>query len=145
MRDKTPPKDSPYTPEALNEYGDVEAYNLRQHREDKDWEPDIWGGEEFQMGVVEALTELKEHCEQNNATLLIIPPVYKAMNYDENEASINKVWNMLEKNGLPIVSNPERYRMADSLHYDSEYHLTFEGVQKRTELVIEDIDRSLTK
>ena len=143
MRDKMPPKDSPYTPESLNECGDVEGYDLRKYKYDQDWTPTIWGEENLQKGAINALVELDELCKTQNATLLILPPVYKAMNYDANMASIGVVWKALEEKGLPVVSVPERYRMVDSLHYDSEYHLTYDGTIKRTRLVIEDMDKAL--
>lgn len=140
MRHKTPPKDSPYVPQALNEFGDVERYEFRSYMDDKDWTPVGWGNGNFQMGAVDALINLNERCKQRNATLLILPPVYKAMNFDANKTSIDKVWDVLIESGLPVVSNPERYRMADSLHYDSEFHLTYEGTVIRTDLVIEDVE-----
>jgi hypothetical protein len=49
----------------------------------------------------------------------------------------------LEKAQLPCVSKPERYRMADTMHFDSPYHLTYEGVMTRTSRLIADMDSIL--
>lgn len=145
MKDRVPPKDSPYTPESLNEYGDVEGYGLRAHKKDQSWTPTKWGEDELQEGTIDALVRLDKLCKKQNAMLLILPPVYKAMNYDANKEAIGTVWQALEEKGLPLVSTPERYRMADSLHYDSEYHLTYDGTMVRTRQVIEDMNNALLK
>lgn len=142
MRNKHPIGDI-YVPDALNEYGDVERYDLRRHDQNHDWKPTEFGESKLQKGAINVLSDFDDYCKAHHATLLVIPPGYKAVNFDANREAIDLVWHALKENGLPVFSSPERYKLADSLHFDSEYHLTYEGTLVRTSLLIEDMERAL--
>ena len=86
------------------------------------------------------LQDYYQYCKSQNATMLLFPPAYKAMNYDVNKNTICTIWMVSKKAHLPLVSCPEHYRMPDMLHYDSEYHVTYEGVMIRTKKLIADMD-----
>ena len=45
--------------------------------------------------------------------------------------------------GFELLGYPERYRMNDSLMFDTTYHLSKKGVDLRTQLLIEDIKKSI--
>ncbi len=129
---------SPYVKKALNIYGDVERYESRQHKE-AGWEPqhvegDIWSSP-FRM-----LKDLKEYCTSKGAQLYIYPPAYRDKAYDLNREKIDEIWRRLEQSGLPIVSQPDEYMTPDSLCYDTDYHLTYEGVIWRTKKLMNDLD-----
>lgn len=145
MRHKAPKENSPYSPVALNEFGDIEMYDLRKHIEDKDWTPDRFEYMDFQMGAIRALTDFDKYCKNHNAKLIILPPVYKSTSFNVNKESIDLVWDSLKKNGLPLASLPIHYCLADTLFYDSDSHLTYDGTMVRTHQVIEDMDEALVK
>lgn len=134
---------SPYFQKSLNEYGDVEMYEMRCHRTDKDWEVNKWKINTVEKESVVLLQSFYNYCEKHHAKMLLFPPAYMAMSFDVNENTIRTIWTVLEEAQLPCVSTPERYRMADTMHYDTDYHLTYEGVMLRTNRLIADMDSAL--
>ena len=132
--------DSPYVKEALNEYGDVERYERRKHS-DKEWQhenlDDIWC---MPFGK---LKQLNAYCEERGAKMYVFPAAYCENAYERNHDKIAKIWSLLEQSGLTIVSVSEEYVAVDSLCYDTDYHLTYEGVLWRTEKLISDMDKLL--
>ena len=134
---------NPYSMKALNEFGDVECFESRQHQVTKDWSVAIWDGPKLQRRAIKVLQEYNQYCMERGATMLVFPPAFKAMDFDANKDFIHVIWESLEKAQLPIVSYPEQYRMADTLHYDTNYHLTYDGVIIRTKQLIKDMDSAL--
>lgn len=135
--------DSPYSRMSLNEFGDVEMYEMRCHRTDKDWEPKKWKNTKVEKESVALLQGFYDFCEKHHAKMLLFPPAFKAMDFDVNKEVIRSIWMTLEEAQLPCVSKPERYRMADTMHYETNYHLTYEGVMIRTNRLIADMDSAL--
>lgn len=135
--------DSPYSQKSLNSFGDIEMYDVRIHLDDKDWTPEKCDGFKFQKQVVCLLQSFFRFCEQKNAIMLLFPPAFKAMDYDVNEEFIQTIWDALRNVDLPIAAWPERYRLNDTMFYDTRYHLTYDGVLIRTQMVIEDIEDAL--
>ena len=142
-RDVVLEDNNPYSMNSLNEYGDVEMYEVRFHLDSLDWSPTKWNNPKLQKNVVIQLQEFYEYCKSQGAIMLLFPPAYKAMSFDANRGYITMIWEALKAAQLPLVSSPERYRMVDTLHYDTEYHLTYDGVLIRTNLLIKDMDSAL--
>lgn len=128
----------PYAKEAVNEFGDVERYANRNH-ENKEWKPNILKG---CISVIPflILKDFNEECKEKRVHLFIFPPAFRQEAFECNKSKINEIWSRLEKNNLPVVSYPEAYMLPDSLFYDTDYHLTYEGVIIRTNKLIADID-----
>lgn len=135
--------DSPYSKESLNVFGDIECYEKRQFMREKDWTAEQWEHPYLQKEVITVLLKCFQHCEEQEATMLLFPPALKAMDFDANQDFIHTIWKSLEEAQLPIVSYPERYRMEDTLCYDVPGHLCYEGVMIRTKRLIADMDSAL--
>lgn len=71
--------------------------------------------------------------------LILLPPPYAETSFSLSEAYIDIIRVELERNQLPFAVAPDRYRMSDSLFWNSAYHLGAEGREIRTERVIEDL------
>ena len=56
-----------------------------------------------------------------------------------SQEAIRKVESEYRKHDFMVLGAPDRYRMHDSLMYDTSYHLNKTGVDYRTELLIEDL------
>jgi len=136
-------ENNPYSRNSLNEYGDVEMYEIRHHLDTIDWKPKKWDDFRLQNKTISLLQDFYQYCKCRNATMLLFPPAYKEMYFDTNQEYITMIWNALEEAQLSLVSSPERYRMADTLYYDTEYHLIYEGVKIRTQMLIADMDAAL--
>ena len=132
---------SPYSIASLNEYGDVENYAYRNHREAA-WKPNALEGD-VDKTVIPYLKGLYQECIEKQATMLIFPPAFRQGAFEFNEGKIEEIWNMLEQSDLPVVSNPRACMLPDSLYYDTDYHLTYEGVVIRTNKLIADLDALL--
>ncbi len=128
----------PYAKEAVNEYGDVERYVNRNHQ-NKEWKPNVFSGLISEIPFL-FLAEFYKECKEKQAHLLIFPPALRHEAFKRNENKIEKIWGRLKKYELPIVSTPCNYCLPDSLYYDTDYHLTYEGVIIRTNKLITDID-----
>jgi len=135
--------DDPYSQGSLNEYGDVEMYDVRWVSYSSVQSPIKWNNFKLQYKTISLLQNFCQYCKNQNAVMLLFPPAYRAKDYDVNQENIDMIWNALKEAQLPIVSSPERYKMADTLHYDTDYHLTYEGVIIRTNKLIADMDSSL--
>jgi hypothetical protein len=57
-----------------------------------------------------------------------------------NIEQTNKIHEELKKTNLIILGTPQRYSFPDSLMFNQIYHLTKEGVDKRTQYLIDDIN-----
>lgn len=62
--------------------------------------------------------------------------------FNNSRSNIDHVEKLLAKSGLDILGTPERYVMPDTLFYTNPYHLIKKGVDKRTELFIQDFKNS---
>ena len=89
------------------------------------------------------LKQLNAYCEERGAKMYVFPAAYCENAYERNHDKIAKIWSLLEQSGLTIVSVSEEYVAVDSLCYDTDYHLTYEGVLWRTEKLISDMDKLL--
>ena len=63
----------------------------------------------------------------------------------DKDLKIELVESKLKENGFIIISKPERYKIADSMMYNSPYHLIKKGVDYRTLLLIEDLKKIVKK
>lgn len=131
-------QNNPYSADALNDFGDVEMYDHRAHKEIKGGRDDM--DKEIQYGAIQLLCEFYQYCEDQGATMIIFPPAFRDKTFEQNVTQINLIWETLSNYNLPIVSSPDDYKLPDSLYYDTDYHLTYEGVILRTNKVISDLD-----
>lgn len=130
------PYGGPYSVSALNKYGDVECYEHRGHVE---------GIQELQLDgplqprSVSLLKDFGAFCVEQGASVLLLPPAYRETAFHTNETRIDEIWGRVNDSGLPMISSPEKYCFPDSCFFDTDYHLTEQGVDRRTERMISDI------
>lgn len=97
------------------------------------------GNEKINKDVIYQILNFKHYLKNQNATLLIFPPVIDETSYNNQEIIINKINDELTKNHINFVSEPIKYRYSDTLFFNSYYHLTKMGVDKRTQQLINDL------
>lgn len=66
-------------------------------------------------------------------------PCFQKTSFDYCRNQIIKIESELDMLGIKQLGNAERYCFADSLLFNKPYHLTKEGLDKRTQLLIEDL------
>jgi hypothetical protein len=131
---------SPYSAQSLNQYGDVEMYKHRNHQKITNRRDDMGESKQIQKESIRLLRDFNQYCIDRGATMLIFPPAFRDEAFEQNKEQINEIWKALIINDLPIVSFPVNYELPDSLYYDTDYHLTYEGVIYRTNKLIADLD-----
>ena len=125
-----------YSVNSFNEYGDAYSH---------------WGMEQtkivpsngietdYNPHTIKLIDDFRSELKKKKASLYITYPSYQATSFDNNIRQIKKVENELINSGFELLGFPERYRMNDSLMFNSTYHLSKEGLDLRTQLLIEDI------
>ena len=131
---------NPYSAASLNDFGDVEMYDYRKHKTIKSGRDDMGKNKKLQRNAVNLLCEFNQYCKEKGASMLIFPPAFRDEAFELNKEQIYEIWEILANNNLPIVSAPTNYELPDSLYYDTDYHLTYEGVIHRTSMLIADLD-----
>lgn len=131
---------SPYSSLSLNEYGDVTLYEYRLH---EDIPIPQHTHHNINKDAVSFLKEFREHCHQESATFLLFPPTYHEEAYEIDKDFINEVGQLLDVENIPYSVDTRRYAFPDSLFYDTNYHLTYDGCLIRTQMIINDVDSLL--
>ena len=132
---------SPYYKSSLNEYGDVSFWEYRSHKSSipahtiqNDCPNDV---------IIDTIKDFIQAQEEKGVKCILFPPTYMLQSYENSKLFINTLSAVLLNNNIPFVTPTERYKFVDSLFYDTDYHLTYEGATLRTQMIIEDIDSIL--
>lgn len=97
--------------------------------------------DDLNMEAFEILTEFKTEVDNKKAYLFISYPCFSESSFNKSLNQINNIENKLKELQIDILGTPKRYKFNDSLIFDTAYHLTYDGVKLRTELLIEDIKK----
>ncbi len=79
--------------------------------------------------------------EAKGGTVLVSYPCYQASSFDKSLKYIHSLDSTLQKNNIQLLNTPQRYKMKDEHCFDTYYHLTKEGLNLRTQLLIEDLKK----
>jgi hypothetical protein len=95
---------------------------------------------EIDEHVLDVLNEFKQKIEEKGALLYITFAPLRKTDFDDNITSIRKAYHTLQQNGYRILGTPDKYVFPDTLFFDTNYHLTAEGRDKRTSMFIQDYE-----
>ena len=129
-----------YSENILNEYGDIDCE--REHQ-DSLKQFNISG--KVDEDIIQYYKYVKEYCKEKEIELIFLPPTFMHTCYQMNKAQIDSIDECLRQNGVAYDALPHRYSFPDSLYFDTSYHMTKSGANKRTERIVEDIRRKLRK
>lgn len=130
---------TPYGREMLNKYGDIAC-----ERKHQDSIPDIpYIGEYSDVGL-EYYSYMSRYAKEHGLRVVFLPPSLMKREFNKYRLQIDTISSMMAGIGLPYQASPERYALPDSLFYDTPYHLTKEGTEIRTRMMIEDIRKALS-
>lgn len=133
-------KDNVYLKTAFNEQGDV--YKHWTQASEKVLPDKVLEGA-FNHAIVEAMIDYRKKIEARGGSLLVGFPCYQASSFDVNQNAITSVEAQLQKGGFQLLGNARKYRMEDSLFFNTTYHLNKQGVDRRTLTLAEDIKQNL--
>ncbi|TDO20218.1 hypothetical protein [Pedobacter duraquae] len=129
-----------YSVSSYNRFGDAVAHwNMeRQH-----FDPDGPFGKVFNPAVVQSLVTFRDLVQQKGGRLLITFPGYEVTSFDKNSVQVDSIEASLKANHFTLLGTPARYKMPDSLFFNTNYHLTKQGTDYRTKLLIQDLRKVL--
>ena len=124
-----------YSVNSFNEFGDVYTHFGMKQREFSTDEVLT----EYNPHTIDLINDFRINTEKKGATLYVTYPGYQASSFDKRIKQIKRIEKELLNSEFELLGTPERYRMSDTLMFNTPYHLLKEGINHRTQLLIEDI------
>lgn len=134
-----PKQDIVYRKSAFNEYGDIVAHLEMQNEafsaiEKNDYKTD--------RHVIKYLNSFYDYSRSKDAQVYLIFTPFQETSYNNSIKSINNIQEMIDRElKIEVIGPPERYKMSDSLFFNSIEHLNQEGRAIRTQKIIEDLSK----
>ena len=129
-----------YSEKSFNEYGD--AY-LHWNKKKERYIPVSTIDSKFNPMAIRCLNDYRDKLKKKNVRLFVTFPSLQRTALLKNKSAIEKVERELKKINFELLGTPLRYSFADSLYFNSEYHLLKKAVDIRTEFLIEDLKNKL--
>ena len=120
----------------FNEYGDSNFHWNLESREFPEVHP-IRG--KFNNKLINEIKEFNKIIETLGGTLFVTYPGCDKHSLEIIKNQVDQVKTALEASGLQILGDPDRYSMESDMMFDQIYHLSKKGVDRRTNLLIEDL------
>jgi len=98
------------------------------------------GAEKINPEVIEFIKSFKEYVKGRGAKLVILPPVIEEQSYNNQDKMINEIEASLDENNIGFMVKPDMYKFKADYFFNSYYHLNKKGVDKRTEMVIGNLE-----
>jgi hypothetical protein len=131
-----------YDRSSFNEFGDAVA-----HWGDtvKTFEIENLNDRKLNNDVFLMIQEFSNYVKFKNARLFVSFPCYDQNSFIKNSSEINLIYKNLLKTEVSLLGSPEQFSLMQQYNYNSPYHLTFLGANKRTTLLIKLIKEELGK
>lgn len=126
-------------PESYDEKGDYIGH-LNQPRRIV---PRLLFAERPSAEIIKEIVKELHLFENDGVKVLFIPPCYAETCYNMSEVNIDETVTKLQEEGRAFDVSPKRYCLADTLFWNTAYHLSAEGRDVRTDLIIADIRKAL--
>lgn len=130
-----------YSVNSYNIFGDVYTHwTMKQQKFPSfDTITDIYNPD-----AIKLINNFRIELEKKSAILFITYPSLQASSYSKSVKQIKRVEKELMNNEFVLLGTPERYKIPDTMMFNTPYHLLKKGVDYRTELLIEDIKKVRT-
>lgn len=127
-----------YDKNSFNEYGD--AY-IHWNKPSKPFmpRPQSAGKETINVTMLYEIKVFTKKMADMGVNYLILPPSIQYASFKNQQCIISHISNELLKNNTSFFKEPIIYTFPDSLFFNSPYHLNKQGIDIRTELIINDI------
>ena len=129
-----------YSVNSFNQYGDTYTHwGMKQ----RDFAPSGTINGEFNYDVIKYFEEFSLAVKNKGGVLLVSFPCFQEKSYNNSKDQILKVEQELKNSSLIVLGSTERYKMPDSLMFNTTYHLNKNGVDYRTNMIVEDLKKAL--
>lgn len=125
-----------YSVVAFNEFGDIDSHWDSPPRDVEPYPP---LGTPFNEAVLEQLGRFQAEVVARGAALFVTFPGLQSASFRTTKEEIQVVEDAIRNGTWCVVGTAERYRVPDSLIFDTPYHLSREGSQYRTRLLVDDL------
>ena len=90
------------------------------------------------------LTDLKDYVQSKGAQIYFVAPPLSRDSIYCDLSEFDKLKELEEQEiGIPFISNPSDYFFDGSLLYDTKYHCNKKGMEKRTQMLIDDLKKQI--
>ncbi len=135
-------EDMIYGVHSFDKYGDaVNHWQLKRI----DFLPDGRIPDLYNPIVMQNVKDFQSDIVKKKAVFFVSFPCYQDSSYKHRTDQIKKIQQEYIHNNFKVLGTPERYKLTDSLFYNSPYHLIKPGVDYRTRLFIEDFKAARTR
>lgn len=122
--------------DGMNYYGDTFAHWTEPSQP---WIPDTLSGN-FNNEAILIINELNNYVTGPlEGKLLITFPPYPVCGYNINRPAISRIESELKQQHIPLLGTAQSYVLADSLFFNSSYHLGKDGAIINTNELIQNI------
>lgn len=130
-----------YSVNSFNQFGDTYTHWDMERQEFSPYPPIT---NKFNYEVIKFFEEINFAINEKGAILLVTFAGFQEASFNISKEQIIKVERELLNSNLKVIGTAERYKIPDSLMFNSPYHLNKQGVDYRTKLLIEDIEKART-
>lgn len=133
----------PYKCSSFNKYGDAIAHwNMAppDHKGNAQFIrlTPVACNPEYMTGAIKRINEFSREVKERGANVVLTFPPIPQERYDISKNNLAKIKQKLHNElRIGILGNPEDFVYPENHFFDTRYHLTSTGVQKRTAKVIE--------
>lgn len=124
------PKGNLYSIESFNEWGDV-TFHWNQSIDNSSVVCSTIA-EPFNSYAAEDLQAKIEDLKKRGVETYLLWPVTIQSNYDKNRRALEEITKELKKRGINFENSPDSFVQPDSLAFDTQYHVNYQGVENVT-------------
>ncbi|MDR2497173.1 MAG: hypothetical protein LBD21_08610 [Tannerellaceae bacterium] len=132
------PIDSMRTPAAFNQYGDVYLHWSRPNKQVKPGSIRT-ANQKINPIAIHKMQNFSDSLAVRGARMFVSYPSFMESSFRYNEAAIRLIEAAYKQVGFHVLGTPDRYMIPDSLMFDMHYHPGKQGVDLRTQLLINDL------
>ncbi len=131
-----------YSRSSFNEFGDADAHWDEPSQQVLPYKT-LTGP--FNGSVVEELKGYQELVTARKAKMYLSFPCFQSASFDNSADQIRYIEQVLRKGEVfDILGSPERYKVPDTMLFNTPYHLIKKGIDHRTLLLIGDMRKALS-
>lgn len=128
-----------YSVNSFNEFGDTYTHwDMKR----QDFSPYDKISGTFNFDIVDLIKNFDAKLKKKGAQLYFSYPSYQDISFDKSILQIQKIEAEMRNTNIPILGDAMRYRIPDSMMFNTPYHLNKAGVDFRTKRFIEDFRKA---
>ncbi len=83
------------------------------------------------------IDKIEKLTDEKQCMVVMVPPVYRETAFKVIKSQTKEIENFLASKGHPFLVSPQSHVLPDECAYDTDYHMSYEGVKRYTSSMIE--------